>query len=159
MIDLTTPIIPYEGTGIFKLNASYDEVIQLLKENNTPYEVEVSNNYDGQAWTTIVICKEGSPKGYSAVELVFAQNRLFKICLCEDFEGSLPNGIHTGISIKDAKKIDKNLTQDEDWDEIYISPDGYWLEYSNRRELNLKIIIISIFIPALERDDFFDYKW
>ena len=30
MIDLTTPIIPYVGTGIFKLDASYDEVKALL---------------------------------------------------------------------------------------------------------------------------------
>ena len=156
MIDLTTPIIPYEGTGIFKLNSSYNEIINLLKENDISYEIEVSNNYTGQAWTTIVICKKGRPKEYSAIELVFAKNKLFKICLCEDFDGFLPNGIHTGISIHEAKRIDKNLKQDEDWDEVYISPDGYWLEYSNR---NLNIIIISVFIPALEREDFFDYKW
>ena len=109
-------------------------------------------------WTVIVICKEGSNPQHSAVELCFAKNRLFKICLCEDFEGSLPNGIHTGMNFNDALKIDTTLEQDEDegWDEIFISPDGYTVEYSNR---NLDVIIITVFIPAFERNDFFEYKW
>ena len=45
MIDLTTPIIPYEGTGIFKLDSSYDEVKALLKENNILYEEEIWENF------------------------------------------------------------------------------------------------------------------
>ena len=55
-----------------------------------------------------------------------------------------------------AWKIDPKLERDEDWDEVFISPDGYLVEYSNR---NLNIVIISVFIPAFERDDFFEYKW
>lgn len=156
MINLTTPIIPYQGTGIFKLDSTYDEVKELLKKYDVPYEEEITTATDDPSWTTIVITKEGSPKQYSAIELVFAKNRLFKICLCENFEGTLPNGIHTGMTIQEAKKIDKNLKQDEDWDEVYQSPDGYLVEYSNR---NLEVIIISVFIPAFERDDFFEYKW
>lgn len=159
MIDLTTPIIPYVGTGIFKLDSSYDKVKILLQEHNVSYTEEIwKKTGDFCPWTVIVICKEGSNPQYSAVELFFAKNRLFKICLCEDFEGTLPNGIHTGMNFNDALKIDTKLEQDEDegWDEVFISPDGYMLEYSNR---NLDIIIITIFIPALERDDFFDYKW
>ena len=157
MIDFTTPITPYEGTGIFKLDSSYDDVKTLLEENNISYEEEVEAATDiDPPLTTIVICKDGSPKQYSAIELYFAKKRLYKICLCEDFKGSLPNGIHTGITIQEAKQIDTNLERDEDWDEIYISPEGYWLEYSNR---NLEIIIITIFIPAVEREDFYDYNW
>ena len=159
MIDLTTPIIPYEGTGIFKLDDSYDEVKALLQENNISYAEEIwKKTGDYYPWTVLVIYKEGSNPQHSAVELCFAKNRLFKICLCEDFEGSLPNGIHTGMNFNDALKIDTNLEQDEDegWDEVFISPDGYMVEYSNR---NLDIIIITVFIPAFERDDFFDYKW
>ncbi|MBR5914097.1 MAG: hypothetical protein IKZ58_07040 [Selenomonadaceae bacterium] len=157
MIDLTTPIIPYKGTGIFQLNANYDEVKNLLKVNSISYKEEIWNKTDpDHLWNVIVITKEGSPEQYSAIELFFAQKRLFKICLCEDFEGTLPNGIHTGMSIKEAWKIDKKLQQDEDWDEVYISPNGYFIEYSNK---NLSIIIITIFITALERDDFFEYNW
>lgn len=94
MIDLTTPIIPYVGTGIFKLNASYDEVKSLLAEQNISYTEEILEATDvDPPWTVLVICKEGSNPQHSAIELCFAKNRLFKICLCEDFEGTLPNGI------------------------------------------------------------------
>ena len=125
--------------------------------NTCSYEEEIwDKTGDYYPWTVLVICKEGSPKEYYAVELFFAKNRLFKICLCEDFEGTLPNGIHTGMNFNVALKIDPKLQQDEDWDEIYISPDGYTVKYSNR---NLDVIIITIFIPAFERDDFFEYNW
>ena len=157
MIDLTTPIIPYEGTGIFKLDSSYDEVKSLLAEHNISYKEEIWEATDADPpWTVIVICKEGSNPQHSAVELCFVKNQLFKICLCEDFEGSLPNGIHTGMNFNDAWKIDPKLKEDEDWDDVFISPDGYLVEYSNR---NLNNIIITVFIPAFERDDFFEYKW
>lgn len=157
MIDLTTPIIPYVGTGIFKLDASYDEVKALLQENNISYTEEIwKKTGDFCPWTVLVICKEGSPEEYSAVELFFAKNRLFKICLCEDFEGTLPNGIHTGMNFNEVWKFDPKLKEDEDWDDVFISPDGYLVEYSNR---NLNITIITVFIPAFERDDFFEYKW
>ena len=157
MIDLTTPIIPYVGTGIFKLDSSYDEVKSLLQEQKISYEEEIwKKTGEFFPWNVLIICKEGSNPQHSAVELCFAKNRLFKICLCEDFEGSLPNGIHTGMNFNDALKIDPKLQQDEDWDEIYISSDGYTVEYSNR---NLDVIIITVFIPAFERDDFFEYKW
>ena len=157
MIDLTTPIIPYVGTGIFKLDSSYDEVKSLLQEQKISYEEEIwKKTGEFFPWNVLIICKEGSNPQHSAVELCFAKNRLFKICLCEDFEGSLPNGIHTGMNFNDALKIDPKLQQDEDWDEIYISSDGYTVEYSNR---NLDVIIITVFIPAFERNDFFEYKW
>lgn len=157
MLDLNTPIIPYKGTGIFQLNANYEEVKHLLKVNNIVYEEEIWNKTDpDHLWNVIVITKKDSNSQHSAIELFFAKDRLFKIGLCEDFEGSLPNGIHTGMSIKDAWKIDKKLHQDDDFDEVYISPNGYFLEYSNR---NLEIMIITIFISAVERDDFFEYNW
>ena len=157
MIDLTTPIIPYEGTGIFKLDASYDAIKALLQEHNISYTEEIWNKTgDFCPWTVLVICKDESPEEYSAVELFFAKKRLFKICLCEDFEGTLPNGIHTGMNFNEACKVDPKLKEDEDWDDVFISPDGYLIEYSNR---TLDIIIITIFIHAFERNDFFEYNW
>ena len=87
--------------------------------------------------------------------LYFAKNQLFKICLCEDFEGKLPNGIHTGMNIKDAKKIAPTLERDEDWDEVFVSPDGYFLEYSNG---DLNIIFITIFISEYITDEFENYN-
>ncbi|MBR1728109.1 MAG: hypothetical protein IJ728_01080 [Selenomonadaceae bacterium] len=150
MIDLTTPIIPYNGTGIFKLNESYDKIKNYLKKQNIPYDEEISkpNDIDPQ-WNIIGIYKDGGE--YEAIGLFFAKDRLFKITLCEDFEGALPNGIHIGMTIEEAKKIDKKLTYN-DWEEDYESTEGYWLNYHRKTH---QITIISIFIPALERDDFF----
>ena len=155
MIDLSTPIIPYEGTGIFKLNASYDEVKTLLAEQNISYTEEVSQPNDiDLPWYIIGISKVGEE--FDAISITFAKNRLFRICLYEDFDGKLPNGIHTGMMIEEALEIDKNLSYNDDNDELYESPDGYWLDYHRGTR---EILTILIFIPAFERDDFFDYKW
>lgn len=53
-------------------------------------------------------------------------------------------------------KIDTTLERDEEWDELFKSAEGYWVDYSNGTG---EIISISIFIPALESDDFFNYEW
>lgn len=156
MIDLSTPIVPYIGTGIFKLNVSYDEVKTLLAKQNISYKEEVWEATDvDPPWTVIIICKEGSPEKCLAIKLFFAKNRLFRICLYEGFEGKLPNGIHIGMPLDEAQKIDPTLTFD-DWDEMFISANGYWTEDDVYTK---KICWIAIFIPAFERDDFFDYKW
>ena len=155
MLDLTTPLIPYKGTGIFELNANYDDVIAQLQAADIGYTKEVWKDNDvDPPWTVITISKSDSQ--FEAVKLFFAKDRLWKICLCYDFEGTLPNGIHTGMNFEEALKIDKNLRQDEDWDEVYISPDGYFIEYGNR---TLEIIMISVFIPAAESDEFYEYNW
>ena len=155
MIDLTTPIIPYKGTGIFKLDASYDEVKTLLAEQNISYTEEVSQPNDiDPPWYIIGIPKIGEE--FDAISITFAKNRLFRICLYEDFDGKLPNGIHTGMTIEEALEIDKKLSYNDDNDELYESPDGYWLDYHMGTR---KILTIIIFILAFERGDFFDYKW
>lgn len=155
MIDLTTPIMPYEGTGIFKLDASYDEIKSLLAKQNISYKEEISEATDvGPPWYVIGISKAGEE--YDALSVTFAKNRLFRICLYEDFSGNLPNGIHTNMTIDEALTIDKNLYYNDDNDELYESSDSYWLDYHRDTR---KILTIIIFIPAFERDDFFDYKW
>lgn len=154
MIDLTTPIIPYVGTGIFKLDASYDEVKSLLAEQNISYTEEISQPNDiDPPWYIIGISKAGEKD--DVMSITFAKNRLFRICLYEGFEGKLPNGIHIGMPLDEAQRIDPTLTFD-DWDEMFISANGYWTEDDVNTK---KLCWITIFIPALESDDFFDYKW
>ena len=36
MLDLTTPIISYKGTGIFKLDSNYNEVKKMLSKKKFP---------------------------------------------------------------------------------------------------------------------------
>ena len=148
MIDLSTPIIPYVGTGVFKLDSYYDEIKSLLSEGNISYEEKILEATDvDPPWTIIEI--------ENVMELFFAKDRLFKIILKGKFSGNLPNGISLDTTIDDAQKIDPTLAFD-DWDEIYISNEGYWVDYDDDTR---KLCWITIFIPALERDDFFEYKW
>lgn len=154
MIDLTTPIIPYVGTGIFKLDASYDEVKSLLAEQNISYTEEISQPNDiDPPWYIIGISKAGEKD--DVMSITFTKNRLFRICLYEGFEGKLPNGIHIGMPLDEAQRIDPTLTFD-DWDEMFISANGYWTEDDVNTK---KLCWITIFIPALESDDFFKYNW
>ena len=148
MIDLSTPIVPYVGTGIFKLYSSLSEIETILKQNEISYEKEKLPPTDiDPPWIILVIKKDGSPRQHSIFELFFANDSLFKICLCEDFDGTLPNRIHTGMNLKKALQIDPKLQRDDDCNEIFISPDGYSIEYSNR---TLDVIIISIFTSEFE---------
>ena len=81
---------------------------------------------------------------------------MFKIYLENNFEGALENGISLGMSIKDACKIDPSISYD-DWEEIYTSEQGYWLEDDIE---SAKIISITVFIKELENEDlFFRYEW
>ena len=156
MIDLTTPIIPYKGTGIFALNENYATVKNKLIENKIKYREKILPP-DGESvleLTIIDVLKYGYK--YEVAQLFFAKDKLFKICLWEDFQGKLPNGIHTRMNLLDAKKIDSELKRDEECDELFKSPEGYWIEYSNGTG---EIISISIFISAVECDDFYNYNW
>ena len=72
------------------------------------------------------------------------------------YEGELPNGIKVGMNMDDAIKIDKQLSFD-DWEEEWISPNGYWIEDSID---NNTVLNISVFIPELLDDELFDkYNW
>jgi len=154
MIDLTTQIIPYKGTGNFIFDYSYDIIKKYLESMRIPYNEEIIAPTDiDPAWHIISISKKSSK--YNAVQFFFTKNKLFKICLCEDFEGSLSNGIHTGMTIENALNIDKKLFYNDE-SELYESPDGYWFDYERDSR---KIFTISIFIPAVEREDFYEYNW
>ena len=81
---------------------------------------------------------------------------MFKIYFENDFSERLENGISLGMNIKDAKLLDDSIEYD-DWEEIYTSDLGYWLEDDVESG---EIISITIFIKELENDDvFFRYEW
>ena len=88
------------------------------------------------------------------MSLFFAKNgKLFKMIFWEGYQGSLPNGITLGESIDEAKAFDSSLSYD-DWNEIYQSENGYWIE----DDIDTKTVMsVSIFIKELLDDDSFDY--
>ena len=60
------------------------------------------------------------------------------------------------MPIDEARKIDSSIRYD-DWEEEYVSDNGYWLEDDPETH---SIISISIFIKEVEDDNaFYSYQW
>ena len=143
--------IPYKGFGDITFEMSFEEVKGLLRERHIQFNTEcwANKGCDPEvAWDIIQIGK--------SISIFFAKNRMFKIYFENDFEGVLENGISLGMNIKDAEKLDPTIQYD-DWEEIYTSEHGYWLEDDVESG---EIISITIFIKELEDADvFFRYDW
>ena len=150
MIDMTCNIIPYVGIGNIKLGMSIESVRSFLKEQHIRFDqwVEPNKGMDPEIpWTFIRIEK--------SIVLTFVEGVLFEIFLENKYRGKLPNGISVDMKMTDAKQIDQTLEYNED-EEDFISKEGYWL--GDLVETG-KIISITIFLPEVEKDDFFEYTW
>ena len=147
---LNETIIPFVGIESIKLYQTLAEVKKILSEEGIGYREELWSSQSETVpnpWTVIIID--------NAMSLFFAKNgKLFKIVLWQDYSGSLPNGISTGMQVSEAKTLDPTLEYDE-WNEDYESSSGYWLEDDAE---NGDIISISIFIRELLDEDQFDYS-
>ena len=143
-------IIPYFGFGRINFNMTYDEVCRFLKEEEAGFATEHWSNKGCTpevAWDIIRIGED--------VSIFFAKNRMFKIYFENDFSGKLSNGVCLGMNIEEAEEIDSSLEYD-DWEEVYTSKQGYWLEDDVESG---EIISITVFIKAVEDDDtFFSYE-
>ena len=142
-------IIPYIGIESIKLYQKLNEIKSLLQSEGITYREEIwsaESETVPNPWTVLVID--------NIMSLFFAKNeKLFKIVFWEGYRGSLPNGISLSSSIEDAKIIDPSLRFD-DWNEIYQSTNGYWIEDN----IDTKTVLsISIFIEELLDEDTFDY--
>ena len=142
---------PYVGVGPIALMSHLDDVKAYLKSNKIPHQVEVWPN-KGETpevpWTIVRV--EG------CVSLFFAKGLLWKVYATRGYEGTLPNGIRIGIKTEKALQTDPDL-EDDDWNEVYVSKNGYWLEDSLETG---EIESISVFIKAVENDDeFYSYEW
>ena len=145
-------IIPFYGTDSIQLYQNIDIVRSTLDKLQAGYTIELwesASETIPNPWKVIVI--EG------VLSLFFAKNdKLFKIVVWDNYAGTLPNGISTGMNISDAQRLDPTLAYN-DWNEDYESAEGYWVE--DDVETN-NIISISIFIKEVLEEDTFDYcKW
>ncbi len=144
-------IQPFVGIGDFTLLSPEKAVIETLKKNHVPFTKEIWDNSECTVkvpWSII--------RAEDSMSFFFANDKLFKIFVCDGFEGSLSNEISIGTNIEDAKTIDPTLKYD-DWNEDWSSDCGYWLEDSPESN---KVISITIFIKELLDDDLFEeYKW
>lgn len=144
---LTDRIIPYEGTESIALYATLEDVRNMLKSEGYTFRQEVwkATSDDPNPFTVIIID--------DVISLFFAKNmKLFKIILWENYQGCLPNGIRPRMPLVEAQTIDPELSFD-DWNEIYLSPTGYWLEDNLKTK---EVMSISVFIKEIDDDTLFD---
>ena len=144
-------IVPYFGVGDITFDMSFTEVKEFLCKAGTGFVVETWSNKGCSPEVAWDIIRVGND-----ISFFFAKGRMFKIYFENAFPGSLVNGIKLGMKTKEAELIDPSIQYD-DWEEIYTSDLGYWLEDDIETG---EIISITIFIKELEDDDvFFKYEW
>ena len=152
MIDLLNENIRlFYGFDNIKLYSNIDEVKLFLKENQIPFNVEIWQNKDcvpQVAWVLIKIA--------NSITLFFANNKLWKIYLENDYCGKLDNGIKLNMKMEQALNIDNTLKYD-DWNEDYISNSGYFLE--DDIEMGTILSISVVIKEALNEELFYKYDW
>ena len=147
---LSYTIKPFYGTEIFQLGSRLPHIKKYLKDNNIKFIQKVDPNKGCRPevpWTYFEIDK--------SISLCFVKDVLFEIVFENNYSGNLENGIRLGMNILEAEKIDSTLVFDDD-DEDYISKGGYWLEDDIETG---KIVSIAVFLPEVDKDDFFKYEW
>ncbi len=143
-------IIPYIGTDSFKLGDTLDCVRTFLKINKVGFDQKVDPNNGCTPdipWTFIKI--------RNGITLCFVMDILFEMVLEKDYLGKLPNGGCIGMKIAEFEEIDSSLEYNDE-DEDYISKQGYWVtDNIDTGEVDS----ITVFLPEVERNDFFKYEW
>lgn len=145
-------LVPFNGTDSFNLYQDFSVATAILDQSKIGYIVELwesTSETVPNPWKVIVV--------ENVISLFFAKNnKLFKIVVWDNYKGSLPNGISTGMDIATAQAIDSSLVYN-DWNEDYESDNGYWIEDDVETK---KVMSISIYIREVLDEDDFDYcRW
>ncbi len=151
MININDNLVPFEGLSTIMLYQSDKIIKKELSDSRIIYEREIWDNEE----CTVPMPWEILHINNNSINLFFANSKLFKIVVENEYAGKLPNGICLGMTMQDAVSLDDQLTYDE-WNEEYGSPLGYWVEDDPETS---RIISISIFIREIDDDDFEEYKW
>lgn len=150
MTFLKDNIVPYEGTNTFKLGVKIDDVRHYLKTNKIHFTQSVDPNKGCKPevpWTYIEIA--------NSITLCFVKDILFEIVFENNYVGKLLNGACIGMNISELERVDPSLSYNDE-DEDYISECGYWVEDDLDTE---KISSITVFLPEVCDDNFFNYEW
>lgn len=152
MIDLLKENVEYlNGLESIKLYSNYDDVVKMLKSNNIEYKCEFWPNKGCTPeipWKILRI--------NDSISLFFAKDKLWKIYLENNYQGSLNNGIKLGMKLDEVLSIDSSLKFD-DWEEVYMSNNCYDIEDNID---DGTVMSISVFIKEmLDEELFFKYEW
>lgn len=143
LLDISAPIVPFEGLGEIKLYSTRDELRELL--NKEGVESEVIHNdwirYDIQ----------------NSVELFFhlKNNKLFRITTLDNYKGKLFEKIGVGTNEKELLEVEPSFVYD-DFEEVWESEKGIFIETD--AETNT-VRWISVYIKELDCEDFENANW
>ncbi len=150
MMFLNDSIIPYIGTDSFKLGDKLESIRAYLKENRIGFNQSVDPHKGCEPeipWTFIAIS--------DSITLCFVFEILFEIVLENNYSGKLTNGGCVGMKLSEMQRMDPSLEYNDD-DEDFISKNGYWVTDSIDTG---NVESITVFLPEVEREDFFKYEW
>ena len=143
MIDLNSPIVPWNGLGDIKLYSHisefYDTIKKLRREpillGSFLIRYEIENSVE--LWFNLI------------------NGKLFKITALKNYSGRLFGEIAIGMHIDDVLKKEPSFVYD-DFEEVYCSPKGIYIETD---PIENTVLWISIYIKELEADNFEKGDW
>ena len=143
LLDISAPIVPFEGFGEIKLYSTRDELQELLE--GEAVEAKTINN----DWIRYDIQK--------SVELFFhlKNNKLFRITTLDNYQGKLFEKIGVGTTEKELLKVEPSFVYD-DFEEVWESEKGVFIEMD--AETNT-VRWISVYIKELDDKDFENANW
>lgn len=143
LLDISAPIVPFEGFGEIKLYRTRDELHELLEGEDV--EAEIINNdwirYDIQ----------------NSVELFFhlKNNKLFRITTLDNYQGKLFEKIGVGTTEKELLEVESSFVYDN-FEEVWESEKGIFIEMD--AETNT-VRWISVYIRELDDENFENANW
>ena len=143
LLDISAPIVPFEGFGEIKLYRTRDELHELLE--GEAVEAGIINNdwirYDIQ----------------NSVELFFhlKNNKLFRITTLDNYQGKLFEKIGVGTTEKELLEVEPSFVYD-DFEEVWESEKGIFIEMD--AETNT-VRWISVYIRELDDENFENANW
>lgn len=143
LLDISAPIVPFDGFGEIKLYSTRDELSKLLTMKN------VDSKIIFDSWILYDI--------QNSIELLFhlKNNKLFRITTLDNYKGKLFEKIGIGTTEEELLKIEPSFVYN-DFEEVWESDKGIFIEMD--AETN-KVKWISVYIPELNSENFEDCKW
>lgn len=143
LLDISAPIVPFEGLGGIKLYSTRDELKELLEKEDTKLKV-IHNDwirYDIQ----------------NSVELFFhlKNNKLFRITTLDNYQGKLFGRIGVGTTENELLEAEPSFIYD-DFEEVWESEKGIFIETD--AESNT-VKWISVYIKELDNENFEIANW
>ncbi|MCQ4637787.1 hypothetical protein NE619_13715 [Anaerovorax odorimutans] len=142
-IDITAPIIPWEGLGGIKLYSHIRELKELVESENTkasiPFGLFLRYDIDEKI----------------SLHFNIYNGKLYKITALEKYRGKLFDQIYIGQSIKETLELEPSLIYD-DFEEVYESKKGVFIETD---PITDNVLWISVFIRELYSDGFGEGLW